>query len=149
MKEKVNAQVHDIITVHTSPPSLSFSYQPGDSVKSVCDNLKTEEISNNTLQETIKAVSKPAASLKKNDLKSAIASVFHQEQARGYQIIGDNVDLHMSAHNKKESLHGSMHGSNLPNKHIRTLNDVEISGLSPFHNDVEQLKKDFIGCGLE
>ena len=76
-------------------------------MKRVCDNLKTGEISNNTLHETIKAVSEPATSLKKNDLKSAIGSVFHQEQPMGYQIIGDNVDLHMSEHNKKESQHAA------------------------------------------
>ena len=130
---------------------------------SVCNNLKTGGTSDNALQETIKAVSEAAASQDENDLKSAIDSVLHQEQPRGYQIIGDNVDLHinvrhMSEQNKNKSLHtfnlvamrDVVSGNNLPDKHVKTLNDIsiislnEISEFLPGHNDVEQLKKDFI-----
>lgn len=149
--------VHDITTVDTSALNLCFSYQPGDTVTSVCNNLKRGGISDNTLQEAIKAVSESAASLDKNDLKSAIDLLIHQEQPKGYQIIGDNVDLHinvrhMSEQNKNRSLHtfnlvamrDVVSGSNLPDKHVRTLNDVEISEFLPSHNDVQQLKKDFI-----
>ena len=58
----------------------------------------------------------------------------------------------MSEQNKNKSLHtfnlvamrDVVSGGNLPNKHIRTLNDVEISEFLPCHNDVENLKKDFI-----
>lgn len=152
-----DATVQDITTVDTSALNLCFSYQPGDTVTSVCNNIKTGGISDNTLQETIKAVSEAAASQGKNDLKSAIDSVLHQDQPKGYQIIGDNVDLHinvrhMSEQNKNKSLHtfnlvamrDVVSGGNLPNKHIRTLNDVEISEFLPCHNDVENLKKDFI-----
>ena len=152
-----DATVQDITTVDTSALNLCFSYQPGDTVTSVRNNIKTGGISDNTLQETIKAVSEAAASQDKNDLKSAIDSVLHQEQPKGYQIIGDNVDLHinvrhMSEQNKNKSLHtfnlvamrDVVSGSNLPNKHVTTLNDVEISEFLPCHNDVEQLKKDFI-----
>ena len=95
--------------------------------------LKSRGINDNTLQEAIKAVSEFAASL-------------------GYQIIGDNVHLHMSEQNKNRSLHtfnlvamrDVVSGSDLPDKHVRTLNDVEISEFLPSHNDVQQLKKDFI-----
>lgn len=152
-----DATVQDITTVDTSVLNLCFSYQPGDTVTSVCNNIKTGGISDNTLQETIKAVSEAAASKDKNDLKSAIDSVLHQDQPKGYQIIGDNVDLHisvrhMSEQNKNKSLHtfnlvamrDVVSGRNLPNNHIRTLNDVEISEFLPCHNDVENLKKDFI-----
>lgn len=114
--------------------------------------LKSRGINDNTLQEAIKAVSKFAASLDKNDLKSGIDLLIHQEQPKGYQIIGDNVHLHMSEQNKNRSLHTSnlvamrdvVSGSNLPDKHVITLNDVEISEFLPSHNDVQQLKKDFI-----
>ena len=149
--------VHHITTVDTSALNLCFSYQPGDTVTSVCNNLKTRDISDNTHQETIKAVSESAASQDKNDMKSAIDLVLQQEQPKGCQIIGENVDLHinvrhMSEQNKNRSLHtfnlvamrDVVSGSNLPDKHIRTLNDVEISELLPSHNDVQQLKKDFI-----
>ena len=153
-----DATVHDITTVDTSALNLCLSYHPGDTVTSVCNNLKTGGMSDNTLQETIKAaVSESAASQDKNDLKSAIDLVLYREQPKGYQIIGDNVDLHinvrhMSEQNKNRSLHtfnlvamrDVVSGSNLPDKHIRTLNDVEISEFLPSHNDVEQLKKDFI-----
>jgi len=148
---------NDITTVDTSALNLCFSYRPGDTVTSVCNNLKTGGISDNALQETIKAVSEAAASQDENDLKSAIDSVLHQEQPRGYQIIGDNVDLHinvrhMSEQNKNKSLHtfnlvamrDVVSGNNLPDKHVKTLNDIEISEFLPGHNDVEQLKKDFI-----
>lgn len=85
-------------------------------------------------------------------MKSAIDLLIHQEQPKGYQIIGDNVHLHMSEQNKNRSLHTSnlvamrdvVSGSDLPDKHVRTLNDVEISEFLPSHNDVQQLKKDFI-----
>ena len=114
---------------------------------SVSNNLKAGRISNNTLHETIKAVSESAGSQDKNDLKSAIDLVLHQEQPKGYQIIGDNVDLHinvrhMSEQNKNRSLHtfnivamrDVVIGSNLPDKHIRT----------SLSNDVQRLNKDFI-----
>lgn len=146
-----------IKVIVTSVLNWCFSNQPGDTVTSVCNNIKTGGISDNTLQETIKAVSEAAASQDKNDLTSAIDSVLHQEQPKGYHIIGDNVDLHinvrhMSEQNKNKSLHtfnlvamrDVVSGSNLPNKHVRTLNDVEISEFLPCHYDVEQLKKDFI-----
>ena len=152
-----DATVQDITTVDTSALNLCFSYQPGDTVTSVCNNIKTGGISDNTLQETIKAVSEAAANQGKNDLKSAIDSVLHQDQPKGYQIIGDNVDLHinvrhMSEQNKNKSLYtfnlvamrDVVSGGNLPNKHIRTLNEVEISEFFPCHNDVDNLKKDFI-----
>lgn len=71
-----DATVQDITTVDTS--------QPADTVTSVCNNIKTGGISDNTLQETIKAVSEAAASQDKNDLKSTIDSVLHQEQPKGY-----------------------------------------------------------------
>ena len=128
---------NDITTVGTSALNLCFSYQPGDTVKSVCNNLKTGGISDNALQETIKAVSEDAASQDKSDLKSAIDSVLHQEEPRGYQIIGDNVDLHinvrhLSEQNKNKSLHtfnlvamrDVVLGSNLPDNHVKTLNDI-------------------------
>ena len=59
---------------------------------------------------------------------------------------------HMSEQNKNKSLHtfnlvamrDVVSRSNLPNNHIRTLNNVEISEFLPCHNDVENLKKDFI-----
>ena len=153
-----DATVQDITTVDTSALNLCFCYQPGDTETSVCNNIKTGGISDNTLQETIKAVSEAAASQDKNDLKSAIDSVLHKDQPKGYQIIGDNVDLHinvryMSEQNKNKALHtfnlvamrDVVSGSNLsPNNHTRTLNDVEISEFLPCHNDVENLKKDSI-----
>ena len=52
-------------------------------MKSVCNNLKTGGVRDNALQETIKDVSEAAASQDKNDLKSAIDSVLHQEQPKG------------------------------------------------------------------
>ena len=63
-----DAAVHDITTVDTSALNLCFSYQPGNTVTSVCNNLKTGGISDNTLQETIKAVSESATNQDKNDL---------------------------------------------------------------------------------
>ena len=59
---------------------------------------------------------------------------------------------HISEQNKNRSLHtfnlvamrDVVSGSNLPDKHIRTLDDVEISEFLPSHNDVENLKMDFI-----
>ena len=74
---------NDITTVDTSALNLCFSYQQGDTVTSVCNNLKTGGVRDNALQETIKDVSEAAASQDKNDLKSAIDSVLHQEQPRG------------------------------------------------------------------
>ena len=75
-----DATVHDITTVDTSALNLCFSYQPGKTVTSVCNNLKTGGKSDNTLQETIKAVSESATNQDKNDLNSAIDLVLHQEQ---------------------------------------------------------------------
>ena len=94
--------------------------------------LKSRGINDNTLQQAIKAVSEFVASLDKNDLKSATDLLIHQEQPKGYQIIGDNVHLHMSEQNKNRSLHtfnlvamrDVVSGSDLPDKHVRTLKSL-------------------------
>ena len=75
----------------------------------------------------------------------------------GYQIIGDNLDLHinvrhMSSDNKNKSLHlfnmvaikDEVSGSHLPDCSVTTLEDVSIADFLPSAEDVAQLKKDFI-----
>lgn len=75
----------------------------------------------------------------------------------GYQIIGDNLDLHinvkhMSTNNKNKSLHlfnmitikDEVSGSHLPNHSQKTLEDVTVADFLPSADDITQLKKDLI-----
>lgn len=75
----------------------------------------------------------------------------------GFQIIGDNLDLHinvkhMSNNNKNKSLHlfnmiaieDEVSGSHLPNHSQKTLEDVTVPDFLPSADDITQLKKDLI-----
>ena len=75
----------------------------------------------------------------------------------GYQIIGDNLDVHinvkhMSTNNKNKSFHlfnmiaikDEVSGSHLPNHNQKTLEDVTVADFLPSADDITQLKKDLI-----
>ena len=75
----------------------------------------------------------------------------------GYQIIGDNCDLHVNVHhmtneNKNKSFHwfncvafqDQVSGNHLPDVHEVTLEDVLVSSFFPSNEDTQELKRDFM-----
>lgn len=147
--------MQDISTVDLSEMNFCISTEPNDIVKSICDNIKEAGIPEKALQKTTEAIN--AGHLKQSDLKSAVNGILQQDPPSSFQIIGDNVDLHlnvrhMSVSNKNKSLHtfnlvamkDIVSGHDLPDTHTRTLQEVEIHEFLPAHADVEQLKKDFM-----
>ena len=75
----------------------------------------------------------------------------------GYQIVGDNCDLHinvrhMTNENKNKSFHwfncvafkDQVSGDHLPDVHESTLEDVPVSAFFPDNEDINQLKRDFM-----
>lgn len=75
----------------------------------------------------------------------------------GYQIIGDNCDLHvnvrhMTTDNRNKSFHwfnrvaikDQVSGDHLPDIHESTLEDVPVSAFFPNSEEIVQLKRDFM-----
>ena len=79
------------------------------------------------------------------------------ETPAGYQIIGDNCDLHvnvrhMTNDNKNKSFlwfnfvafKGQVSGDHLSGVHETTLEDVPVSSFFPDNGDIQELKRDFM-----
>ena len=79
------------------------------------------------------------------------------EKPRGYQIIGDNCDLHVNVRhlandNKNKSFHwfncvavkDQVSGDHLSDIHETTLEDVPVSSFFPDNGDIQELKSDFM-----
>lgn len=80
-----------------------------------------------------------------------------EENIAGYQIIGDNLDLHinvkhMSNDNKNDSLHmfnivaikDDVSGKSLPDHSRITVEEIKVEDFLPSARDIDLLKRDFI-----
>ena len=80
-----------------------------------------------------------------------------EENIPGYQIIGDNLDLHinvkhMSNDNRNNSLHmfnivaikDDVSGKSLPDHRTITLEEIKVADFLPSARDIDLLKRDFI-----
>ena len=88
-------------TVDTSALKLASDYQPSCVASQVCEMLKAEGISELTIKDTVNMLVDVKKKQKEiNNTESGVLDaanvVSDMEAPKGYQIIGDNLDLHLN-----------------------------------------------------
>ena len=129
-------------TLDTSCLNLTFNSEPKSVVRNICSKLLDNGISHNGLIDCLEQMIHPSQSLGK---------------PCGYQIIGDNCDLHVNVRHvtndsKNESFHwfncvafkDQVSGDHLSDIHETTLDDVPVSSFFPDNEDIQELKSDFM-----
>ena len=132
---------------------LACLYNPTAVLQSIGNKLLEKQISFKIIKDTCTFVTK--SSEQGDDSLNAInksVEVAKHSAPKGFQIIGDNLDLHinirhMDNSNKNKSLHTFTHvvsGEHLPDVTERTLDVVQVHEFLPSLDDAEKLKKDLI-----
>lgn len=129
-------------TLNTSCLNLTCNSEPKSVVHNISSKLLDSGISRNGLIGCLEQLIHPSQSL---------------EKPHGYQIIGDNCDLHvnvrhMTNDNKNKSFHwfncvalkDQVSGDHLSDIHETTLEDVPVSSFFPDSGDIQELKSDFM-----
>ena len=129
-------------TLDTSCLNLTCNGEPKAIVHNICSKLLDSGISHNGLIGCLEQMIHPSQSL---------------ETPRGYQIIGDNCDLHVNVrHMTNDSKNKSFHwfncvafkdqvsGDHLSDIHETTLEDVPVSSFFPDNEEIQELKSDFM-----
>ena len=114
---------------------------------SVMENICSKVMANNISKEGLIASLEQMSSESQNSVSTT----------NGYQIIGDNCDLHvnvrhMTNENKNKSFHwfncvafqDQVTGNHLPDVHEVTLEDVPVRSFFPSNEDTQELKRDFM-----
>ena len=145
-------------TIDASSINLACIYNPTDVVQSIANKLLEKQISSKIIKDTCAFVTK--SSKQGDDSLNAInksIEVAKHSAPKGFQIIGDNLDLHINVRhmdnsNKNKSLHtfnlvamqDVVSGEHLPDATERTLDVVQVHEFLPSLDDAEKLKKDLI-----
>lgn len=139
--------------------NLSWASQPETVLESVFDSVVKEDgVPEPILLNSVQCISKAAsASSPLVDACKLTVKDLESKMPAGYQIIGDNLDLHINAKhlttaNKNKSLHNfnmiaikdDVSGNHLPDHHQLPLCDVAVAEFLPSAEDISKLKSDFI-----
>lgn len=129
-------------TLDTSCLNLTCNNEPNSVVHNICSKLLDSGISHNGRIGCLEQMIHLSQSL---------------EKPNGYQIIGDNCDLHvnvchMTNDNKNKFFHwfnctafkDQVIGDHLLDIHETTLEDVPVSSFFPDNGNIQELKSDFI-----
>lgn len=129
-------------TLDASCLNLACDSEPQTVVRNIGSKLSDSGISRDGLIGCLEQMVHPPQSL---------------ETPAGYQIIGDNCDLHvnvrhMTNDNKNKSFHwfncvafkDQVSGDHLSDVHETTLEDVPVSSFFPDNGDILELKRDFM-----
>lgn len=145
-------------TIDASSLNLACLYNPTDVAQSIGNKLLERHVSPKIIKDTCAFVAKSTEP--GDDALNAInksIKVAKHSAPKGFQIIGDNLGLHINVRhmdnsNKNKSLHtfnlvavrDVVSGENLPDVTERTLDVVQVHEFLPSLDDVEKLKKDLI-----
>ena len=145
-------------TIDVSTINLACLYNPTNVIQSIGNTLLEKQISSKIVKDTCTFVAKSTEP--GDDALNAInksIEVAKQSAPKGFQIIGDNLDLHINVRhmddtNKNKFLHtfnlvameDVVTGENLPDVTEKTLDVVQVHEFLPSLDDVEKLKKDLI-----
>ena len=153
-------QMETISSVDAMSLNLSWLYRHDTVVESLCNWMEEDGMSNDLRTQCLEALvdykteDTPLSALEA--CRMAVKNL-QGNMPFGYQIIGDNLDLHvhakhMTTANTNRSLHNfnmlaiqdDVSGNHLPDIHQRPLSDVPISEFLPSNEDTINLKQDFI-----
>lgn len=132
-----------LMTLDASCLNLACSTDTDSVMENICSKVMANNISKDGLIASLEQMS--------CDSQNSVSTT------NGYQIIGDNCDLHvnvrhMTNDNKNKSFHwfncvafqDQVSGNHLPDIHEVTLEDVPVSSFFPSNEDTLELKRDFM-----
>lgn len=134
--------VSSFATLDATCLSLACTSDPHTVTRNICDKLLGTGISRDGLVRCVEELIEPSS---------------QSGRATGYQIVGDNCDLHVNVrHMTKDNRNKSFHwfnrvafkdqasGSDLPDLHTTTLAAVPVASFFPSHEEIQELKGDFM-----
>ena len=155
---KASGTTGDAETIVASSLKLACLYSLTHVVQSIEDKLVEEQVSAKIITDTLTFVSKSSESGENVvDTLNKSMEIAKSTAPKGFQIIGDNLDLHinvrhMDCHNKNKSLYtvnlvageDVVSGEHLPDVRGRTLDAAQVHEFLPSLDEVEKLKRDLI-----
>ena len=133
-----------LMTLDATCLNLACNADTNTVVENICSKVLANGISQDGLVASVEQMN--------SEPNSSIATV-----NTGYQIVGDNCDLHVSVRhmttdNKNKSFHwfncvafqDQVSGNHLPDMHEITLEEVPVSSFFPSNEDTQELKRDFM-----
>ena len=132
-----------LITLDATCLNLACNADTDSVVKNICSKVMANNISKDALLASLEQI--------ESEPQSSVPS------AKGYQIIGDNCDLHvnvrhMTTENKNKSFHwfnsvafqDQVSGNHLPDVHKASLEEVPVRSFFPSNEDTKELKRDYM-----